>query len=110
MFDQVGTSQILASDITTGSGSSNQIISNHFRQWDAGPSLGVDVGNGTSNNQLIGNTYTYFGRNVLVNDQGSSTKRFEQGMGTTTTLTCASGQAVKSIAVKEGVVTGVNCG
>ena len=45
-----------------------------------------------------------------VGREDEATKRFEQGMGTTTTLTCPSGQAVKSITVKEGVVTGVNCG
>jgi Pectate lyase superfamily protein len=87
LFEQCGTSVKLASDGTSGSGSTNRIIGNHFRQWDGGPSVGVDVGSGTTNNQLIGNTYTYFGRNALVNDQGTSTKRFEQGMGATMTLT-----------------------
>jgi hypothetical protein len=110
LFEQCGTSVKLASDGSSGSGSSNRIIGNQFRQWDGGTSVGVDVGKGTSNNQLIGNTYSYFGRNTFVNDQGTSTKRFEQGMGTTTTLSCPSGQAVKSITVKEGIVTGVNCG
>jgi len=110
MFEQCSTGVKIASDGTSGSGTVNRILGNHFRQWDNGPSVGVDVGANTADNQLIGNTYTFFGNNTAVTDKGASTKRFEQGVGASATLSCPSGQAVKSITVKEGIVTGVNCG
>ncbi len=101
LFEQCGTGVKLASDGTSGSGSSNRVIGNHFRQWDGGSSVGVDVGSGVSNNQLIGNTYTFFGRNLFVNDQGAATTRFEQGMGATTTLSCPSGRRSSRLASRK---------
>jgi len=90
------------------SGKFNHIIGNHFRGWDGGPNKGVEIDANSDKTQLMGNTYEAV--TTHVDDRTQTTNRYEQDMGTTATLSCPQGQAVKSITVQQGIVMGVSCG
>lgn len=108
-FEQCGLGVKIENDHSYPySGRQNMILGNHFRGLDAPGGTGVEIGSNCSDTQVIGNTYGTI--RVRVDDRGSSTRRYEQGVGTNATLSCASGQAIKSITVQQGIVTGVSCG
>jgi hypothetical protein len=90
------------------SGKFNHVIGNHFRGWDGGPNKGVEVCATCDNTQLMGNTYEAV--TLHVDDRSQTTYRYEQDMGVSAALNCPAGQAIRSITVKQGIVTAVNCG
>jgi len=109
LFEQCSTGIKVQNDGTRPwNGDRNRFVGNDFRGWDGGVSRGLDIGPGCDGNQVIGNTYELV--SIPVEDRGSQTKRYEQGVGTSATLACGPGLAIKTITVKEGIVTSVSCG
>jgi hypothetical protein len=108
-FEQCGTGIAVRDDATMRwNGDQNRIVGNHFLGWAVDTSKGIALGYGADNNQLVGNTYEY--PSINVEDLGKNNFRIEQGMGVDVDLTCPKGQAVRSLKIREGVVTGANCG
>lgn len=108
-FEQCGTGIAVRDDATMPwNGDQNRLIGNHFNGSAIPTSIGISLGSGATGNQLVGNTYEYPA--VNVQDLGQLNLRLEQGMGVDVNLTCPTGQAVKSLTLRQGMVTGVNCG
>jgi hypothetical protein len=108
-FEQCGTGIAVRDDATMRwNGDQNRLIGNHFIGWAVDNSKGISLGLGADNNELMGNTYEY--PNINVEDLGRFNQRMEQGMGLDVDLTCPPGQAVRSLQIRQGVVTGANCG
>jgi hypothetical protein len=109
LFEQCGIGVKIQDDgAQSWSGEQHRVIGNHFRGWDGGLNKGVEIGPNCVSNQVIGNTYEAV--STPVDDRGASTKRYEEGVGANISLTCPPGQAIRSITVKEGIVTRAVCG
>jgi len=108
-FEQCGIGIAVRDDATMPwNGDQNRIIGNHFIGWAQNNSKGISLGSGADNNEVVGNTYEY--PTVNVEDLGSGNTRIEQGMGVSVDLTCPQGQVIKSLKIRQGIVTGANCG
>ena len=107
-FEGCGTGIVVRNDGTQRwNGNQNSFVGNHFVSWSVQGSRGISVGAACTGNQIIGNTYE---APAAVEDLGSATVRLEQGIAGDLTLTCPQGQAVRSLKIRQGVVTDATCG
>ena len=108
-FEQCGTGVAVRDDASMPwNGDQNRLIGNHFNGSAISTSRGISLGSGADGNQLIGNTYEFPA--VNVEDFGQRNLRLEQGMGVDVNLSCPQGQAIRALTLRQGIVTGVNCG